>query len=94
MKPICVKCQRFYSPSKNGRPFIECMPEGNGAPPGTQAPERWSPYKLWMGDEWTCEGCQHVLIVGVGREPISEHYMPDFDKRAASFGATIRINDC
>ena len=26
MKPICVPCQRFYRPKKNGFMFIEAMP--------------------------------------------------------------------
>jgi hypothetical protein len=34
LKPICVKCQRFYRPSRNGVWFLEGMPTHNGAHPG------------------------------------------------------------
>ena len=47
MKPICVNCQRFYRPKKNGVFFIESMPTVSGAPAGKTAPESWKPYKLW-----------------------------------------------
>jgi hypothetical protein len=32
MKPICVPCQRFYSPLKNGFEFIESRPISTHAP--------------------------------------------------------------
>ena len=94
MKPICVRCQRFYRPSKNGVAFIEGMPNGNHIAPGLADPDNWRPYKLWMGDEWTCPDCGSVIIVGVGWEPISEHYKPEFKERVAEFDASLQINDC
>jgi hypothetical protein len=92
MKPICVPCQRFYRPKKNGFPFIEGMPIDNLTPPGTAAPHEWKPYKLWMGDKWACEGCGHELVVGVG--PIAEHYQPDFAERVERYGIELQVNDC
>lgn len=94
LKPICVACQRFYRPEKNGVYFLEGMPRMNGAPAGTVAPSLWQPYKLWCGDRWQCEGCGHLIIVGIGRAPISEHYKPDFQKYVAALGATYQVNDC
>jgi hypothetical protein len=94
MKPICVKCQRFYRPKKNGTAFIEGMPKGNGVPAGTEAPEGWKPYKLWIGDLWECFGCGNEVIVGVAPDRIAEHYEPDFAEKVRIFGATIQVNDC
>ena len=95
LKPICVKCQRFYRPHHNGRRFIEGMPrEGvTDAPPGTSHPERWKPYKVWIGDEWICHGCGHLLIVGVPLTPLAEHYQDDFP-RAVAASNYLQVNDC
>lgn len=94
LKPICVPCQRFYRPTKNGQYFIEQAPDGAGAKPGTAEPEKWHPYKLWSGDQWACPDCGSEIIVGVGREPIRVQHEPDFDDYIKSFGATLKINDC
>lgn len=95
MKPICVPCQRFYRPKKNGYYFVEGMPRGNDRPlPGTGEPEHWTPYKLWVGDLWECHGCGAEVVVGVPRHPIAEHYQPDFAERVKDFGAELQVNDC
>lgn len=97
MKPICVKCQRFYRQEKNGTAFVESMPkhnEGKRVAPGTATPELWQPYKLWMGDLWKCDGCGSLIIVGVGTRQLSEHYKPDFEQTCKEYGATIVVNDC
>ena len=95
LKPICVKCQRFYRPHHNGRWFVEGMPIGGAGevPPGTAAPERWKPYKVWVGDEWICHGCGHLIIVGVGRQPVREQHHDDFDHRVAQ-AYYLQVNDC
>ena len=93
MKPICVKCQRFYRVRQNGFMFIEGMPTGSVCvPPGTSHPELWKPYKLWRGDLWKCEGCGHETVSGVAWEPVAEHYQPHF--KAAAAGVELQINDC
>lgn len=97
MKPICVKCQRFYRPRKNGYMFIEGMPKVNGALPGLAEPEAWQPYKLWRGDLWKCDGCEHLIIAGVAREPFDEHYTGSFKTNVALVETEqplIQINDC
>lgn len=97
LKPICVPCRRFYRPKKNGYNFIEGMPAPGGTrptPPGNLAPEQWKPYKLWSGDLWECEGCLHQLIKGCAEQPLSEHYMPDFEEKVVQYAATFQVNDC
>jgi hypothetical protein len=94
MKPICVPCQRFYRPKKNGFAFIEGMPIGNGVEPGLRQPESWEPYKLWRGDLWHCPDCGAEIIVGVAPSPMSEHYRPDFVEHVESSRATLQVNDC
>lgn len=64
MRPACVPCGRFMRPSKNGRCVLVMADD--------------VPYQIWMADEWVCERCQSTVIVGFGRTPISEHFMPDF----------------
>jgi hypothetical protein len=39
----------------------------------------WRPYKVWIGDLWKCPSCGHELIVGVGKEPLREHYQEGFE---------------
>lgn len=85
MKPICVPCQQFFRPFKNGAAFIEGQPIGAARPaPGTAEKEKWFPAKLWMGDVWKCDGCQGEIIVGVGNAPISEHFKDDFRTAVAT----------
>lgn len=95
MKPICVPCQRFFRAKKNGFYFIEGMPRVNGAQPGTSEPEKWQPYKLWVGDRWECEGCGAVILSGVGQAPIAEHYQDGFSEKVTALGADqLQVNDC
>lgn len=97
LKPVCVPCRRFFRMKKSGYYFIEGMPIGRDVQPGNLEPEKWQPYKLWVGDLWQCEGCGAELISGFGQQPISEHYMPEFaDKKAGLVDARggIQVNDC
>lgn len=103
LKPICVKCQRFYRPEKNGFTFLEGMPIGGAGmvEPGTSEPENWEPYKLWRGDLWMCHGCNNTIVVGVGRDNITKHDLPDFKanvelwtKDSLVDGKVFQVNDC
>ena len=94
MKPVCVPCERFYRPKKNGLYFIEGMPLEGHPEPGLAEPEKWGPYKLWCGDLWECPTCKAQTIVGVAMQPIAEHYQPDFADRVTSFGAKLLVKDC
>ena len=95
MKPICVPCQRFFRAKQNGFYFIEGMPSVNKALPGTLEPEKWKPYKVWVGDLWECEGCGATIVSGVGRGPLSEHYQDDFAACVKRTNASqLQVNDC
>jgi hypothetical protein len=95
MKPICVPCGRFYRLKRSGYYFIEGMPKFRDAEPGHGQPSFWQPYKVWSGDLWHCPGCNHEIIHGTGRGPISEHYKPDFAQCVATLHADqFTVNDC
>ena len=94
MKPVCVPCQRFYRPHKNGYYFIEGRPVGKNVPPGTVTPSSWVPYKLWSGDLWRCEGCGAQIVVGAGFRPVAEEYQPDFKQQLESYAPAMQVNDC
>ena len=79
---------------KDGFYLIEGMPNGNWVKPGTSEPENWKPYKLWVGDLWKCQGCGHTLVVGVGMNPIAEHYQPEFPRYVERLNVTYQVNDC
>lgn len=95
VRPVCVPCQRLFRPSKTGRPFIEQMPVVNRPTPGASNPEQWRPYKLWWGDEYTCPGCNAIVIVNM-TYPMAEHFQPDFDVTIERCGGDdiLRVNDC
>ena len=95
MKPVCVPCERFYRPKKNGFAFTEGMPKEGNPRAGLAEPDRWQPYKLWMGDLWECPDCGHQIISGVGHTPLAEHYEDNFSTRQKSFGAEqLLVKDC
>jgi hypothetical protein len=94
LKPICVPCQRFFRPAKSGFYFVEGMPDGY-AKPGLAEPEHWHPYKVWCGDRWECPDCGANIVVGCGREPLAEHYEPDFQQLVQALKADqLQVNDC
>lgn len=103
MKPICIPCQRFFRCKKNDFPFIECMPITVANPADMSAPALesgaasevlWTPYKLWNGDKWECEGCGAQIVVGVAQRPIAEHYQPEFQKYVDAIKPQLQVNDC
>ncbi len=96
MKPICVPCQRFFRPAKNGTHVLEQMPETNPpAKPGLSEPGRWHPYKLWMGDLWKCPSCEATIVVGVGAKPLAEHFQAHFaEELELAQGDLVTVNDC
>lgn len=95
MKPVCVPCRRFFRPKKSGFYFVEAMPTENHAAPGTESPEKWTPYKVWAGDLWECEGCGAQVVSGTGQHPVAEHYQPGFKDQMRRLGAgQLQVNDC
>jgi hypothetical protein len=96
MKPVCVKCHRFYRPKKNGKYFVEGKP-ANGAKrprPGLAEPDKWVPYKLWVGDLWECPDCKAEIIVGVSFAPVDADFTKTFTKSIEDFDAKLQVNDC
>ena len=94
VRPVCVGCQRFYRPKRNGTPFIEAVPITDGASPGKLQPEAWAPYKLWHGDLWCCDGCGAEIIVGTGRLPLAERHEEGFADEVARWAPSLQVNDC
>lgn len=95
MKPVCVKCQRFYKIKKSGITVQEMMPRTGGpTPAGTQAPEKWKSYKLWRGDLYACTGCGHEIVTGFGNMPFAEHYQEQYADDLAAHPPYVNINDC
>jgi hypothetical protein len=94
-KPICVPCQRFFRMKRQGYYFIEGMPKGEAALPGTQEPWRWQPYKLWAGDLYECKGCGAQIISGFGLQPIDYQHTDTFKDNVRRLGADqLQVNDC
>jgi hypothetical protein len=98
MKPICVHCERFMRPKRNGIYFLEGKPWGGDVEwnqkHGKDA-TGWTPYKLWAGDLWMCPTCGTQIIVGVPATPIAEHYQPEFAAAVARTGADrLLVKDC
>lgn len=99
MKPICVKCRRFYRIKKGGFYFIEGMPRAGVAALRVGDSDwhndaNWQDYKLWSGDLWECKGCGHQLVSGVGLAPVRERHHEDFAAMKEGLGAHYRVNDC
>lgn len=94
MKPVCVRCHRFFKMVKSGFYLIEGKPTELPAEPGVVAPDKWEPYKLWAGDLWRCPGCGAEILSGFGFHSVAEHFEPDFKEQLEKFGATFQVNDC
>ena len=97
MKPVCVPCQRFFRMKKQGFYFIEAMPKPGESRPaaGTQEPDKWTPYKIWSGDLWQCQGCGATILSGFGHLPIVEHHQPTFEQTVKNLNANqLQVNDC
>ena len=94
MKPVCVPCERFMRPKKNGYWFVEGMPthEHVQGAIGKDA-AGWAPYKVWVGDLYVCPTCKTETVVGVARMPVSEHYQPGFDEVVARVDGVF-VKDC
>lgn len=61
-------CGRFMRPEKNGVTVEELMEDG-------------APYRLWDADLWACPECGARIVSGFGREPLAEHYQPNYQEQ-------------
>jgi hypothetical protein len=94
-KPVCVPCERFMRPKRNGFSWIEGMPVVEDPGIGKSArPGAWKPYKLWISDLWHCPSCNAEVIVDHALSPIDEHYRPSFEASVAARDATLLVKDC
>ena len=84
MKPICVPCQRFMRPKKNGYYFLEGMPNYEWDGKSGKESEGWIPYKLWVGDLFECPDCHAQTISGI----------PSRNKVAACLWGRLMVKDC
>jgi hypothetical protein len=94
LKPICIPCQRFFKPEKNGQMVEERKPTTNEARPGKDDAHLWDSYKLWMTDRWKCPGCHSEIICGAGRDPICISHQPDYEKVRGWEPNIVIVNDC
>ena len=98
MKPICLPCERFMRPKRNGYYFVEGKPWGGGMEwDGERGKDSlgWTPYKVWVGDVWACPDCGSQIINGVGIDPVAEHYQDGFDEVMTRTNARqLMVKDC
>ena len=86
-RAVCLRCHKFLRIKKNGVVIEEGLPN-RGA---------WKPHKLWMGDLWRCPECGVEVVMGFGLNPLSEHFMPDYERTRESFRGDLlpgRVDDC
>ena len=99
MKPICVPCERFMRPKRNGFYFVEGMPHSHptDAWDGKQGKGSvgWTPYKVWVGDLWHCPDCGAQVVSDVAAHPTDEHYRDSFPTTLARTNAMqLFVKDC
>lgn len=96
LKPVCMKCHRFFKPHKTGFWFTEGMPIGpDQVEPGVEHAHKWRPYKVWQGDIYKCDGCQTTIITGCAQQPIRVQHQSDFAAiRRGCNADQFQVNDC
>lgn len=96
-KPVCVKCECFMRPKKNGFYSTEGKPHGGTVPwDGNRGKgsEGWTPYKIWAGDLWECPCCLYQIITTGTREVSIQHDI-DFDHMIEVTKADqLLVKDC
>jgi hypothetical protein len=63
---ICWPCKREMKPKENGVYVVELADSVPG------------PYKIWVGDLWSCAGCGASVALGFSNNPVAEHWQPEF----------------
>lgn len=81
---VCVKCQTFLHPKKNGVYVEEGMPRGS----------EWVPYKLWHADSWECRACGVEIVAGFATQPLVEHYQDHYEQFKAARPVHVFVKDC
>lgn len=93
-KPTCVKCKRFFKPFRNGIRLLEQKPTHPRALSGTVDEKSWVPYKIWMADQWRCDGCGSEIVVGAGANPLAIEHQDKFQGFLNNAGPFVTVNDC
>lgn len=84
---VCMKCNVFLHPKKNGVLVEEGMPTGTDR-------ETWVPYKLWMADSWECRSCGTEIVSGFAPEAFLHHFMPDYKPFKEKRQPYVFVKDC
>ncbi len=86
---VCMKCQKFFHPKKQGVVVEEGMPrrDSNGN-------DVWVPYKLWMADLHECRSCGTQIVTGFGHSHFAEHYQKDYAEQKARQLPLVFVEDC
>lgn len=69
---VLCGCGRFMRVKKNSVTVEELLEDGE-------------PYKLWDADLYECQECGAQIITGFGREPMAEHWQPDYTAQRERF---------
>jgi hypothetical protein len=62
-----VGCKAWMKVRKSGVLVLETLEDGV------------TPYKIWNGDLFECPECGEQMVAGFASQPVSEHFMGDFD---------------
>lgn len=92
-KPVCVRCQRFFRPRKNGAVWEEGKPVGQ-LQDGRPVDGTWESYKLWYGDLWECRQCGAQIIVGTGATPIARSHEFVYHELKKDMAPVVFVEDC
>lgn len=76
-KAVC-KCGSIFKPYKNGA-IVEMLVNG-------------SPYYKIYSDKLKCKGCGMIIYTGFAKQPISEHYMEDYNDEMNRADIQIELN--
>jgi hypothetical protein len=54
------------------------------------------PYRVWMGDLFRCPQCNAMVIAGVGKRALADHYRGDLDQFLVRHGSDVDfyVEDC
>ena len=63
-RPICTTCAIEMRCAKN-ESHVELLASGQ-------------PYQIWSGDRYECPSCSFSVVVGFGRFPVVEQFLPEY----------------
>lgn len=75
---VCVQCNKQMICFKTGAKVLETFNQGQ-------------PFQLWDADVFACPECGNKVVVGFGRNPLSQHWHTDFEQQLDRWKPTIRF---